>query len=107
MNVRVEIDFVSPGQAERSAMKSLAKSLTSNSASVQIIAGEAASCLAAEFTMPTEPQHAAVEKIYSAIQFWPSNRTDSAIYFPKSQAEREREAHKAERRRAKRRAKKG
>ena len=106
MNVRVEIHFKSPGQEEWSAMKTLAKDLTNNTASVQVFAGEAPSCLVAEFTMPTEAQYVAVEKVDNAIRFSAFNGMDITIAFPKSEAERARAERKAERRRANRRERK-
>lgn len=48
--------------------------------------------------MPTEAQYKAVEKIDRAIRFYADNRLDSIIEFPKSEAERERNRRKAERR---------
>ncbi len=71
-------------------MKSLAGDLTNNAASVQVVAGETPDCLVAEFTMPTEAQYIAVEKVDSAIRFWASNGRDPTIAFPKSEAERRR-----------------
>lgn len=103
MNVRVRIQFESPGEEEQSSMRSLARSLTNHPASVCVSADETPGWLIAEFTMPTEPQYAAVPKIDRAIRFWAWKRLDSRIGFPMSEAERARADRKAERRRARRR----
>ncbi len=87
-------------------MKSLAGDLTNNAASVQVVAGETPDCLVAEFTMPTEAQYIAVEKVDGAIRFWASNGMDPTIAFPRSEAERANAERKAERRRAKRQGRK-
>ena len=59
--------------------------------------------LVVEFTMPTEAQYKAVGKIDHALRLYGGNRLDSAIGFPKSEAQQARCQRKAERRRAKRR----
>jgi hypothetical protein len=60
--------------------------------------------LVVEFTMLTEAQYKAVDKIDLALRLYGGNRLDSMIGFPKSEAARQRTKRKTERRRAKRRA---
>lgn len=102
MNVRVRIQFASPGEEELSAMRSLARSLTNNPASVRVGADEPG-WLVAEFTMPTEPQYAALPKIEREIRLCVWDRRDVRIGFPMSEAERARADRKAEQRRLRRR----
>jgi hypothetical protein len=83
-------------------MWSLARSLTNQPASVRVSADEPG-WLVAEFTIPTEPQYAALPKIERAIRFWAWDRRDSRIGFPMSEAERARADRKAEQRQARRR----
>src|SRR4051812_38726211 len=103
MNVQVRIHFESPGEEQLASMTSLAQALTHRPESVHVFADEAPGWLVAEFTMPTEPQYAAVETIDRAIRFWADDRTDSTICFPRTAEEQARAARKAERRRARRR----
>ena len=104
MNVRVRIQFESPGQDEMTSMRSLARDLTNSPAHVRVFADAAPGWLVAEFTMPTEAQYAVLPKIERAIRFWASDRMDSSIGFPMSEADRERAKRKAEKRRSRRRA---
>lgn len=99
MKVRVHILFEPPGEDDRASLLSLGRSLTNEPQSVVGIDGKPG-WLVVEFTMPTEAQYKAVEKIDRAIRFYADNRMDSIIEFPKSEAERERNRRKAERRRA-------
>ena len=104
MNVRLEIEFESPSDDDTAALRSLARGLTNDEDSLRVFAAvRAPSWLVAEFTMPTEAQYKAVEKIDRAIRWSVSNRQDSIISFPKSEEERERDRRKADRRRAARR----
>ncbi len=103
MNVRVRIQFESPGQDELASLLSLARSLTDNPPGVRVFTDQDPGWLIAEFTMPTEAQYAAVPKIDRAIRFWADDRLDSTISFPKSEAERARAGRKAENRRKRRR----
>ena len=104
MNVRVCILFKAPGEAERAALRCLARGLTSNSESVRVFAHATPRWLVAEFTMPTQAQYLAVDRIDRALRSWASDRLDSTIHFPKTAAEQARARRKAERRRARRRA---
>lgn len=63
--------------------------------------------LVAEFTMPTESQSSAVDKIDRELRFHVENRIDSIIMFPKSEQERLRAKRKTERRRPARRGRPG
>jgi hypothetical protein len=104
MNVRVRIQFDSPESDDWAAMRSIARSLTNRPDSIRVFADDENSrWLVAEFAMPTEAQYAAVPKIDSAIRLRAWRRQDSTIFFPMSEAERERAERKAERRRARRR----
>jgi hypothetical protein len=104
MNVQVRIQFEAPGQEQLTSMRSLARSLTNNPKEVRVLADKTPGWLVAEFTMPTEAQYAAVSKIDREMRFWVSDRMDSVISFPKTEAERARARRKAERRRNRRRA---
>src|SRR5947209_7692240 len=103
MIVRVHILYPSPAEADRAMLLSLGRSVTNSPKSVVVRAGKPG-WLVVEFTMPTEAQYRAVEKIDRAIRFYADTRLDSTIQFPKSEAERERSRRKAERRRARRRS---
>jgi hypothetical protein len=102
MKVRVQFLFEPPGEDDRASLLSLGRSLTNEPQSVVGIDGKPG-WLVVEFTMPTEAQYKAVEKIDRAIRFYSDNRQDSIIEFPKTEAERERSRRKAERRRTRRR----
>jgi hypothetical protein len=103
MIVRVHILYQSPAEADRASLLSLGRSVTNSPKSVVVREGKPG-WLIVEFTMPTEAQYRAVEKIDRAIRLYADNRLDSTIEFPKSEAERERSRRKAERRRARRRS---
>jgi hypothetical protein len=102
MNVRVHIQLESPSESDRASLVSLGRSLTNDPQSV-FVREKKPDWLIVEFTMPTEAQYKAVDKIDRAIRWHADNRMDSIIEFPKSAAERERNQRKAERRRARRR----
>jgi len=107
MKVCVEILFNSPGEDARDTMRSLAREVTNDRRSIRVFTPEGAEdWLAVEFTMPTEAQYKALEKIERAVRLCAWERLDSAISFPKSKAERARTRRKMERRREKRRASK-
>ena len=103
MNVRVEIQFDSPDQDAWDTMESLARSITNDPRSVQVFAlDDAPDWLVVEFTMPTEAQYKAVDKVDRAVRLYAWERLDSTIRFPKSEAQRERARRKAQRHRSKR-----
>ena len=104
MNVKVRIQFDEPTESDWQAMWSLANSLTNKKDSVRVVAdANEDDWLIAEFTMPTQAQHKAVDVIDRALRFVDVARIDSTISFPKTQAERAREQRKTERRKAQRR----
>lgn len=105
MNVQVHVKFRSPGPDESTSMASLARALASDPDSIQVLAGAKPGWLVAQFTMPTEPQHQAVNKIDREMRFCIGDRLDSMIGFPKSPAEQASADRKNARRRAKRREK--
>ena len=105
MKVEVHVQFDSPNDDDWADMQSLGRCVTNDPKSVKVSAVEGRpGWLAVEFTMPTEPQIKAVDKIDSALRLYGGNRLDSAIGFPKSEAEIARAERKAERRRARRRS---
>lgn len=105
MNVRVHIQFEPPDQDAWDAMRLLAGSVTNDPGSVHVFASDdSPNWLVVEFTMPTEPQYKAVDKVDRAVRWYAGERLDSTISFPKSEAERARARRKTERRRAKRQA---
>lgn len=103
MNVRLEVMFESPGEEQMASLRSMARGLTNESASVRVFAGKDKGWLVVEFTMTTEAQYIAVEKIDRALRFRADDRWDSAISFPRTEAEEERARRKAEARRKRRR----
>ena len=108
MKVEVHVQFDSPSEDDWADMESLGRSVTNDPKGVKVSAIEGRpDWLAIEFALPTEPQYKAVDKIDLAMRIYGGNRLDSAIGFPKSEAERARAERKAERRRAKRRSKAG
>jgi hypothetical protein len=104
MNVHVRILFDGPTEEDWQAMRSLAGGLTNDPGSVRVFADVEPDWLAAEFTMPTETQIKAVDKIDRALRFCVENRLDSTIGFPRTAAEAARARRKNERRKALRKA---
>ncbi len=108
MKAKVHVQLASPSRDDWADMESLGRCVTNDAQSVRVFAVEGRSdWLALEFTMPTEPQYKAVDKIDRELRFYGGNRLDSTIGFPKSQAEQAPAKQKSERRRAKRRAMRG
>ncbi len=106
MNVRVDVLFDAPEENARNDMWGLGQTLSDDPTAVRVFAPDGQpGWLSVEFTMPTEPQLTAVDKIDRVLRFSVSERLDSAICFPKSEAELERQRRKNERRKAQRRAK--
>ena len=105
MNVRVQVLFDPPDEDARNAMRSLGRSVTNDPDSVRVFASDDdPDWLVVEFTMPTEAQYKAVDKVDRAVRFHAWERLDSTIGFPKSEAERARTRRKTQRRREKRQA---
>jgi hypothetical protein len=105
MKVSVHVQFDSPSETDWADMESLGRCVTNDVHSVKVSAVEGRpDWLAVEFAMPTEPQYEAVDKIDRAMRIYGGNRLDSAIGFPKSEAEQARAERKTERRWAKRRS---
>ncbi|MBN1589348.1 MAG: hypothetical protein JW888_07530 [Pirellulales bacterium] len=105
MKVHVEVEFAAPDENDWADMQSLGRSVTNDPKSVVVSAVEGRpDWLAVAFTMRTEPQYKAVDRIDHAMRVYGGNRLDSSIGFPKSEAELARAERKAERRRANRRA---
>jgi hypothetical protein len=102
MNVCVRILFNPLTEEDWAAMRSLGGCLTHEPGSVQVSADAEPNWLIATFTMPTEPQYKAVEKVDRAIRLWVNNRWDSTISFPRTEAERRRADRRAARRKARR-----
>lgn len=103
MNVCVEILFDSPDEDAWNVMRSLGEHVTNDRGSVRVFVPEGTeNWLAVEFAMPAEAQYKALEKVECAVRLCAWRRLDSAISFPKSEAERARARRKAERRRARR-----
>jgi len=93
MNVRVQVQFDSPAEDAWEAMRSLARSVTNNRRSVRVFTlDNAPDWLVVEFTMPTEAQYKAVDKIDRALRLHACERLDSGISFPKSQGAKKKEA---------------
>ncbi len=103
MKVEVHVHFDSPSESDWADTESLGRSVTNDPKGVKVSAIEGRpGWLAVEFTMSTEPQYKAVDKIDRAMRIYGGNRLDSAIGFPKSEAAQARAERKAERRRTKR-----
>lgn len=100
MQVEIHVQFDTPDENDWDDMQSLGRSVTNNRKGVKVSAVEGRpDWLAVEFTMTTEPQYKAVDRIDRALRIYGGNRLDSAIGFPKSEAEIARAERKAERRR--------
>ena len=83
MKVSVHVQFDSPGEDDWADMESLGRCLTNDTRSVQVSALAARpNWLAVEFTMPTEAQYKAVDKIDRELRMYGGNRLDSTIGFP-------------------------
>ncbi len=103
MKIEIHCLFESPGADDRAAMESVARSLTDDLRSVRVFVIEGRpDWLAVEFAMPTQPQYQAVGAIDREIRLCVGNRMDSAIGFPRSEAEQRQAERKNARRRAKR-----
>ncbi len=102
MNVRVRVLFKPPTAEDWEAMHAVGRRLTNNPDSIAVSADDDPNWLVATFTIRTEPQHQAVDKVARAISFYVANRRDSAIGFPYTDAERARADRKNARQRAKR-----
>ena len=85
MKVRVLLHYSGEPTAEHQAsLQALANSLTNDKATVEVSCVEKKpDALAAEFTMPTEAQDRAVQKIDHGLHFWCLEAMDSVISFPK------------------------
>ena len=100
MNVRLEIKLEAPTAEDEAALASVARALANDPQSVRVLPrGDNAHWLVAEFTMPTEAQYKAVDKIDSAIRFSLWNRLDSTISFPKPDQEERKGRNKTGRQR--------
>jgi len=103
MKVEVHVQFASPSEDDWADMESLGRSVTNDQKGVKVSAVEGRpDWLAVEFTMTTESQYKAVDRIDRAMRFYGGNRLDTAIGFQKSEAEIARAERKTERRREKR-----
>ena len=104
MQVEVHVQFASPSEEDWADLEPPGRCGTNDARSVRVSAVEGrAGWLGMEVTMPIEAQYKAVDKIDRALRLYGGNRLDSAIGFPKSEAELARAERKAERRRARRR----
>jgi hypothetical protein len=100
MNLRLEIAFEAPTAEDKAALASVARELADDPQSVRVVPrDDNPHWLVAEFTMPTEAQYKAVDKIDRALRFSLGNRSDSIIMFPKTEQERRRSRSKTRRRR--------
>ena len=105
MQVQVAVLFEAPGSEEDGDLRALASSLTNDKQSVRVARRDGdPRWLTVEFTMPTQPQLQAVSGIDAELRFYAGNRLDSAIGFPKSEAEQRRADRKNARQRARRKA---
>jgi hypothetical protein len=104
MNVRVRVLFLGPPAREDwNAMRSMADDLTNDRQGIRVFVDpEEADWLVAEFTMPTDAQIRAVDRIDWVMKFYAHNYNDSVIQFPKTDAERARADRKNERNKARR-----
>ena len=103
MNVRLEIMFESLTEENEASLRRVAFGLTNDPQSVRVVPREGdPQWLIAEFTMPTEAQYKAVDKIDGKVRFSLWNRMDSIIAFPKSEQEHRRAQRIAAQRRARR-----
>lgn len=102
MNVRLRVLFQPPTDEDRQDLRRLARELTNDPGSIRLVDDPDPGWLVVDFTMPTEPQYRAVERIDGLLRFSVPNRWDTTIGFLKTEAERDRARRKAERRRARR-----
>jgi hypothetical protein len=104
MNVRIYVLFKPPTDEDWQALRSVAARLTNNAQSIRVLAGEPFGWLVAEFTMRTDPQYKAVDRIDDALKLYAGNRQDSTIQFPYTAAQRARADCKNARQRGRRKA---
>jgi hypothetical protein len=84
MQVRIEVMFGDTDSHHKADVRSVALGLTNDRASVRVFTKEDdPRWLVAEFTMPTQAQYRAVERIDGVIRFSLWEREDSVIYFPR------------------------
>ncbi len=99
MNVFVEVLFDPVDEAAWDSMRWLGCHVTNDRGSVRMFVPDGAEdWLAVGFTMPSEAQYKALEKVERAVRLCAWRRLDTAISFPKPEAERARLRRKAERR---------
>lgn len=85
MQVRIEAMFGDTDARHENNVRSVALGLTNDRASVRVFAREDdPRWLVAEFTMPTEAQYRAVDRIDRSIRYSLGEREDSVICFPKT-----------------------
>jgi len=82
MNVQVRILFAPATEKHWQAMHSIALDLTNEPDGVRVFAETNPNWLVAEFTIPTEAQYKAVDKIEQAVRFHADDRDDSTFSFP-------------------------
>jgi hypothetical protein len=100
MKVRLEIEFEVLTAEDEVTLGSVACGLANDPQSVQVFPrNDNSHWLVAEFTMPTEAQYKAVDKIDARIRFSLWNRFDSIISFPKSKPQQRKAPRKTRRRR--------
>lgn len=105
MNVQLRMMFKPITEIDWRAMNEVAKSLTKEPAKIRVFADVEPGWLIAEFTMPTEAQYKAVDKVSWAIRVNRARYSDLIIRFPLTAAQRARADRKAAKIRAARKAK--
>ncbi len=84
MEVRLAVMFHEPTQQDAEELRAAALALTNDRGNVRVFSEpDAPQWLVAEFTMPKQPQYAAVDRIDRCWEFRSLNRIDSTILFPK------------------------
>ncbi|NLS94479.1 MAG: hypothetical protein GXX96_20165 [Planctomycetaceae bacterium] len=84
MNVHLAVMFDEPTTQDAEELRAAARALTDDRRSVRVSSEpERPQWLVAEFTMASQPQYAAVNRIDRCWEFRNLNRIDSAISFPK------------------------
>jgi len=104
MNARLHVLFRSITAADWETMRRVANRVTIDRKSVRVYEDEKPNWLVVDFTMATQPQYAAVDAIDRVLKFDDGNGLDTAIQFPRSEAEEARATRKNEKRKTIRRA---
>ena len=104
MNARLHMLFRPITEDDWVTVRIVANRVTSDTKSVRVSEGDNPNWLVVDFTMPKQTQNEAADAIDRALEFHGGKGLDTAIQFPRTEAEEARAKRKNEKRKAERRA---